>query len=110
MPIQTEALAVLTSAATIVGHEFLKGTASEAAKAAWAEIKSLFNWQKDPAEPAIAEAVASELTAKPELIDELQRILTNVKDSAPGTMVGKIVSNGGDVKIVGTINATTVTF
>jgi hypothetical protein len=36
--------------------------------------------------------------------------LSNVKDGAPSMMVGNIVSNGGDVKIVGTINATTVSF
>lgn len=110
MPIQPEALAVITSAATLLGHEFLKGTAGEAGKAAWAEIKSLFHWDADPAEPAIAVTVATELTARPELVEELKRILSKVKDGTPSMMVGKIVSNGGDVKIVGTINATTVSF
>ena len=99
MAIDTVTLAMITSAVSVLGNEFVKGVATEAGKSSWAAIKALFGWTSDPAPADIPHKVASALITSPEITEKLLGLL---KDNPAGTataIVGKIEAPGGKVVV-----------
>ena len=103
MVIEPAALATITAAVSAVGNEYLKGVASEASKATWSAVKSLFGWTSDPAPSEIREKVTAALTASPALAEKLVPLLKS--DATASALVGKIEASGGKVVVAQTINA-----
>lgn len=108
--IDPTALATITASATVLGTEYLKGVATEAGKATWQAVKSLFGWHADPAPAEIAEKVASTLASSPDLAEKLVALLKNGNAGDSSAIVGNIQVSGGTVVVAQTINATTFTF
>jgi hypothetical protein len=93
-------LATITSAVSLLGHEYLKGAASEAGKATWSGIKSVFGWNSDPAPAEIPHKTAEAITASPELAEQLLVLLKNHQAGSATAIVGQLhVSEGGKVVI-----------
>jgi hypothetical protein len=107
--IDPTALATITASATVLGTEYLKGVATEAGKATWQGVKSLFGWSADPAPAEIAEKVASTLTCSPELTEKLVALLKNGNAGDSSAIVGNIQVSGGKVVIAQIINTTKFT-
>ena len=95
-------LAIATSAASIVGHEYAKGFATEAGKASWAGIKALFNWKEDPKPADVPKIVATELTARPELLEELIQLLKSDSAGTAASVVNNVVVQSGGKAIFAT--------
>lgn len=70
-------LAMLTSAVSILGHEYLKGLANEAGKKTWGLVKAIFGWHDDPSPAELPRQVATSLETSPELAVKLWEILKN---------------------------------
>jgi hypothetical protein len=104
------ALATITASATVLGNEFLKGIAGEAGKSTWLKIKSLFGWEADPTPAELPEKIASSLVASPELANQLLALLKQAPTNEVSAMVGKLEVSGGKVTVVGTMQATTISF
>ncbi len=100
MSIPPEALAAISSAAALVGHEFLKGTAGEAGKSAWLAVKGALGWTSDPQASEIKTKVEESLAAQPERTDKLLEVLKANQDSGVSGQVGSIVSSGGKVTVI----------
>jgi hypothetical protein len=84
-------LAMLTSAVSILGSEYLKGVASEAGKSTWSAIKSIFGWKDDPKVEDVPQKVASALHASPQLGEKIFVLLKNNQSAGvAAAMVGKI--------------------
>jgi CHASE3 domain sensor protein len=90
-------LAALTSAITLVGQDYAKGIASEAGKATWERIKSLFGWHAEPPLAAIPERVAAGITASPEIAEELLKLLKQAPSQAAASLVQNVTITGGKV-------------
>lgn len=103
MSIPPEALAAISSAAALVGHEFLKGTASEAGKSAWLAVKEALGWTSDPPPSEIKTKVEESLAAQPELTERLLAVLKANENPAVSGQVGSIVSHGGKVTVIGNV-------
>ena len=97
------ALASITSAVTVLGHEYLKGIASEAGKSTWTGIKSLLVWISDPPPAEIPERVANAITAAPDTAHKLLELLKSNQTGTATAMVGKIEASGGKVIVANTI-------
>lgn len=103
MTLEPVSMAVITSAVTLLGNEYMKGVASEAGKATWTAIKSLFGWASDPSPADIPEKVAAALTTSPEIADELLNILKTMNAGTPSAMVERIDAQGGKIIVANTI-------
>jgi hypothetical protein len=79
-------LSSITAAITIVSQEYAKGIGSEAGKATWAEIKSLFGWNSDPSPAEIPNKVAEGLASFPKITKELLELLKQ-KATEPAAML-----------------------
>lgn len=82
-------LAVLTTAATAVGMEAMKGLGGAAGGDLWTKIKGILGFSEDPAREDLAQRIAERLVASPELGADLG---TLIKDSgtASAQMLGRI--------------------
>jgi hypothetical protein len=103
MVIEPAALAAIAASVSVVGNEYLKGVASEAGKATWSAVKSLFGWTSDPAPSEIPGKVTAALNDSPALAEKLLPLLKN--DGSASAMVGKIEAIGGKVVVAQVINA-----
>jgi hypothetical protein len=103
LSIPPEAVAAISSAAALVGQEFLKGTAGEAGKSAWLAVKGALGWTSDPPSPEIKTRVQESLAAQPELTEKLLEVLKANKDPMVSEQVGSIVSHGGKVTVIGNV-------
>src|SRR4051812_6827221 len=83
-------LALITSAVTIAGKEYLKGVAGDAGKATWARVKALFGWATDPPSEEIPQKVAAALTADPAKKETLLTLLGSDPASDATALVGQI--------------------
>lgn len=85
---------VLLSSITVVvsqlASKVAEGAASEAGKATWAEIKSIFGWSSDPEPKEIPAKVADAVAVSPELLERLQQLLRASHDGTTAALVGKI--------------------
>ena len=84
-------LASITAGITLLGSEFTKGVASEAGKATWAKLRSLFGWKGDPPVSELPQQITAKLKDTPSLATEIIQLLRSngdVGDAA--TLVGKI--------------------
>ena len=104
MAIDPVVLSSLTAAVSILGTDYLKGVGSEAGKATWTGIKTLFGWTSDPAPAEIPEKVTNALGASPELTEELLKLLKNGETGAATALVGKIEVTGGKVVVAGSVH------
>ncbi len=101
-------LSSLTAAVSVIGNEYLKGVASDAAKSTWAGIKSLFGWSSDPVPAEIPQRIADAAAASPELVEKVLALLkTNQTGTATALVSNLSVSSGG--KVVVAQNITTLT-
>jgi len=103
LSIPPEAVAAISSAAALVGHEFLKGTAGEAGKSAWLAVKAALGWNSDPPSAEIKNKVEESLAAEPQRADKLLEVLKSNENPAVSGQVGSIVSYGGKVTVIGNI-------
>jgi len=108
MLIDPIALASITSAVTLLGHEYAKGIAGEAGKATWTQIKSLFDWHTDPPVAEIPEKVAGALTASPETAGKLVEILKSQPPGAVSSLVQNLTITGGKVIFAQTVQNITM--
>jgi len=92
-------LASVTSAVSLLGHEFLKGIGGEAGKSTWAEIKHLLGWKTDPAAEEIPTKVATALMESPDLVERIVSLLKERNTGNPTAMVGSIEAKGGKVVV-----------
>jgi len=99
-------IATVTSAVSVLGSEFVKGAASEAGKTTWQKIKSLFGWSADPAMSDVATQVATQLTAKPELIPQVLQLLQSDKETGVAAAMVHTI-NAEKVVVANTIVAQT---
>lgn len=104
MVIDPVVLSSLTAAVSVLGTDYLKGVGSEAGKATWTGIKSLFGWTSDPAPADIPEKVTNALTASPELTEKLLALLKSGANDAARALVGKIEVTGGKVAVIGSVH------
>jgi hypothetical protein len=107
MPIDPAVLSSVTTAVTLLGTEYVKGTASEAGKATWAGVKSLFGWSFDPKPEQIPTQVATAVVASPELAERLIQLLKTSQDGTTTALVGKIDARDSNVIVthsLGTLN------
>ena len=86
--------------------EYLKGVATEAGKATWQAVKSLFGWTSDPQPHEIPEKVASALTESEQLVT----LLKNGKSGESSEIVRNVQVSGGKVVFAHTINTSSFTF
>jgi len=105
MVIEPAALAAIAASVSAVGNEYFKGVASEAGKATWIAVKSLFGWTSDPAPSEIPGKVTAALDASPALAEKLLPLLKS--DASASAIVGKIEVSGGKVVVAQIINAKT---
>jgi hypothetical protein len=90
-PIQ---LATATSALTVLGHECLKGIASEATKEVWRKVKELFDWTSEPKQAELAQGIATKLNDDPALMSELIKLLqTHTGAGDTISFAGSLVAN-----------------
>ena len=106
--IEPVALASITSAIAVLGNEYLKGVASETARATWSGVKALFGWTSDPEPAEIPEKVARAISESPAVVEKLVDLLKSNPSGAATALVGRIEVSGGKVIIANTINAKTV--
>ena len=59
MSVDPAVLSSITTAIGLLGNEIIKGAASEAGKATWTGVKSLFGWAFDPKPEEIPAKVAN---------------------------------------------------
>jgi hypothetical protein len=104
MVIDPVVLSSLTAAVSVLGTDYLKGVGSEAGKATWTGIKTLFGWTSDPAPAEIPERVTNALTSSPELSERLLALLQSGENGAARALVGKIEVTGGKVVVAGTVH------
>jgi hypothetical protein len=84
-------IATITAAVSVLGNEYLKGIASDAAKSTWQSIKSLFGWKADPEPSSMAADAAEKLCASPELVEKILQLLNDAGAiGTAGAMVGRI--------------------
>ena len=103
MSIDPAVLSSVAAAAGVLGNDYLKGVASEAGKATWVRIKTLFGWTSDLREEDIREKLTAELTASPQKAGPLLDLLKG-NDTGIGTaMVQKIEMVGGKLVIANSI-------
>lgn len=105
MVVEPAALVTISAAVSLVGNEYVKGVASEAGKATWSAVKSLFGWTSDPAPSEIPGKVTAALTASPALAEKLLPLLKS--DAAASAMIGKIEVSGGKIVVAHIINTNT---
>jgi hypothetical protein len=103
LPIPPEALAAISSAAALVGHEFLKGTAGEAGKSAWLAVKGALGWTSDPPPAEMKTRVEESLATQPELAEKLLEVLKANENPAVSRQVGSIISCGGKLTVIGNV-------
>jgi hypothetical protein len=103
LSIPPNALAAISSAAALVGHEFLKGTAGAAGKSAWEAVKRALGWTSDPPSSELKTKVEESLAAQPELTEKLLEVLKANENPKVSEQVGSIVSHGGKVTIIGNL-------
>jgi hypothetical protein len=104
MVIDAVVLSSLTTAVSVLGTDYLKGVGSEAGKATWTGIKTLFGWASDPAPAEIPEKITNALSASPELTEELLKLLKNSEAAPAKALVGKIEVTGGKVVVAGSVH------
>lgn len=100
-------LSSLTAAVSVIGNEYLKGIASDAAKSTWAGIKSLLGWSSDPAPADIPQKIAEATTASPELVEKLLALLKANQTGTATALVSNLTVNSGG-KVVVAQNITTL--
>ncbi len=83
-------LATITSAVTVLATEAAKGFSGEAGKAAWKSLKSVFGWSEEPKPETLAEEVAQKLQQRPELGQEILRILQQPQVGSAQQLVGNL--------------------
>ena len=83
-------LATLTSGASVLAVECAKGAASEAGKAVWSSVKTLFGWEKEPDMAEFAPTIAQRLQADAELARKLTELLQQSQTGTASTLVGTI--------------------
>ncbi len=96
-------LATVTAALTALGTEAAKATAAEAGKNAWAAVRRLFGWSKDPPKPSLAPTIARQLKARPDLVAAAVEILSDPGLGTPAALAGQIQVKAGKVVIASTI-------
>jgi hypothetical protein len=104
MVIDPVVLSSLAAAVSVLGTDYLKGVGSEAGKATWTALKSLFGWASDPVPAEIPEKVTNALTASPQLTEKLLALLKNGENGAAMALVGKIEVTGGKVVVAGSVH------
>lgn len=96
-------LALITSAVTLVGNEYLKGVAGDAGKATWVKIKALLGWAADPTSEEIPQKVSAALTADPAKKEPLLSLLGSVPALAASVLVGEIHAPDSKIIVAGSI-------
>jgi hypothetical protein len=102
MSIDSDVLAQITAAVGVLGNDFLKGAASDAAKIAWSRVKVLLGWTSDPAPAEISAKAASALTEStdPDLTAKLLELLRSDRTGRASALVGNIVVNSGGKVVI----------
>ena len=75
------ALATITSALTLIATEVAKGTASEAGKALWTQIKSMLGLAQEPSSANLAPEIAGRLAVDSKLAKKIVELLQAHPDS-----------------------------
>ena len=96
-------LATITSAASNIGIEAIRESATEAVQELWDTIKQKLGWQQEPTSSELASQIARKLQDDEELTRELVKLLQN--QSEP-TYSGALVKNidADKVTLADTVN------
>jgi hypothetical protein len=93
MSIDSGILTEVTAAVGVLASELLKDVGTDAAKAAWTRIKSLFGWTSDPAPAEIPKKVSDGLAAAPEMAEQLLKLLKSSQVPSVTQLVGQITTH-----------------
>ena len=103
-----EYVTAAVAAITAVAIDATKETATQFAKAAWVNLKSVLGWTTEPA-PAEVKALAEKtLAANPALATHVHQIFNDYRQQVGGVSVGTLGSMNLDGATVGTVKQVNV--
>ncbi|MCF8030790.1 MAG: hypothetical protein K9K39_07845 [Desulfohalobiaceae bacterium] len=96
-------LATITSAASNLGLEAIKDSATQAVQELWDTIKQKLGWQRDPASSELASQIARKLQDDEELTRELVKLLQNQSEPTYSSALVKNI-DADKVTLADTVN------
>lgn len=103
MSIDPTVLSSIAASVSLLGTEYLKGTATEAGKSTWGGIKSLFGWCSDPDPMELSAKVADTLAVSPELVEKVLQLLKRDQASTAAQLVGNIDARDSKVVVANSV-------
>lgn len=108
MQIDPNVLHSLAASVGALGADYMKGITTEAGKASWGGLKSLFGWQADPDPQEIPEKITDALAASPDLLEDAIRLVKDSQSRAAMQLVGTLTAQDSSKVVVahsvGTLN------